>query len=351
MLCVECGSEVERLIGGSCPACFVSVTPLLTVPDVVQVELCAHCGARKVGAHWHDPGEAPEDWVRDAAVRASVGVHDRVEDAVLRTDERQLDERTFAYDVHLRGTVDGVPLDESAKLQLRRTKAVCDRCSRMAGGYYAAIIQLRATGRDVREDELERAHRIVATDLERQLDAGNRFAFLSKDGPIHGGHDYYIGDIDGARNVARLLKDRLGASLHETAKLVGRREGEDVHRVTFLVRVHELSPGDIVEYEQRPYAVMAVHTAGKVAVLDLESHRRDRVNADRLKRLGGPELLTDAVRVSSDESGVQVLDPVSFRTETVLVPPGEPVGETVPVLRYEERLLWAPRTGRMANNP
>ncbi len=348
MICVECGSDVEHLIGGSCAACFVRATPLLSVPDVVRIELCAHCGARKSGAHWHDPGDAPEEWVRDETVRDSVGVHERVDNPVLETDERQLDERTFHYAIELHGTGDGVPLSESAEAQLRRTKSVCDRCSRLAGGYYAAIIQLRATERDVRPDESERAHRIVATELERQLEGGNRFAFLSKDGSMHGGHDYYIGDIDAARNVSRLLKDRLGASMHESAKLVGRREGEDVYRITFLVRIHAFSPGDLAvgKADHRLFSVVAVHQGGKVAVLDLETHRRDRVHEERLKRLGGPELLQDAVRVSRDASGVQVLDPQSYKTETVLVPVEyDDEGETVPVLRHEERLYWAPRPG------
>lgn len=55
--CVECGKLVPDLIGGSCPACFVSKTPLLDAPLVLDVELCAHCDARHVGNHWVDPDE------------------------------------------------------------------------------------------------------------------------------------------------------------------------------------------------------------------------------------------------------------------------------------------------------
>ncbi len=350
MLCVECGNEVEHLIGGSCPPCFVRTTPLMSMPEVVKVELCAHCGARKIGSHWHDAGEAPEDWVRDEAARGAVLVHQRVDNPLIMSDCKQLDERTFQYEIEMRGTVEGVPLTENGSIQLRRIKSVCERCSRMSGGYYAAIIQFRATDRDVREDEQETAHKIVAKDLERQLDGGNRFAFLSKDGPMHGGHDYYIGDIDAARNVSRILKDRLGATVHESAKLVGRREGEDLYRVTFLVRIHLLSVGDIVEHDHRPYAIVAVNKGGKPSVLSLVDHRRDRIHEDKLKRLGGPELLEEAVKVSVDDSGVQVLDPVSFRTETVLVPPSEVIGESVQVLRYDERLYWAPNPTLVTNN-
>lgn len=343
MICVDCGAESEGLIQGSCAACFAQQTPLLHVPDVVQLELCANCQARHVGAHWHDvEPDTPEEWLRAQAVEEACGVHHEVESVEVAVAERQLDERTFAFEIQMTGHVQDVPVHAEAAAQLRRIRGVCDRCSRIAGGYYAAIIQLRATERDVTAHELDRAHELVATELNRALDAGNRFAFIAKGGPMHGGWDYYVGDIDAARNVSRILKERLSAQVSETAKLVGRREGEDVYRVTFLVRIRRFSPGDIAIKDHRPYAVMQVHPKS-MQVLDLETHRRTRMHEDDAKRLGGLELREDAVLVSQDDAGVQVMDPKSYQTVTLLVPEAlAPEADSVAVVRYEERLYWAP---------
>lgn len=349
MLCVECGTEVPKTIKGSCPACFVAKTPLLSIPEVLDVELCAHCNARRVGKHWQDvQDEALDAWIREDAVREAVGVHHRVMEPYIQFDETPQDEKHFQFSLHMEGEVEGVEIEDTGSVLVRQKRGVCDRCSRMAGNYYAAILQLRATERETTTEELDLAHRLVAEDLDRQQSSGNRFAFLTKGGPMHGGWDYYIGDIEAGRQVARTLKQRLGASVQETAKLVGRREGEDVYRVTFLVRIRLFAPGDFALHNGNiPVQVMQVSPGGHVHCVDLIRHRKTRVAESSLKRLGGSELVQDAVLVSAGEKDLQVMDPQSYRTQDVLRPPEwEPDGETVPVLRHEERLYVV----RVANN-
>jgi len=51
------------------------------------------------------------------------------------------------------------------------------------------------------------------------------------------GWDYFLVDTLAARALARLARQRLGASIKESATLVGRKDGVDVYRVTFCVRL------------------------------------------------------------------------------------------------------------------
>ncbi len=346
MICVECGVEVERLIDGCCAACFAKGTQLMLVPEVVDLELCAHCNARHVGAHWVQPeASIPLEWLREDAVRGAVRLHERVEDPMVHLGEHAETDRHFRYRVDMEGHVESVPVSGEATVLLRVTRGVCERCSRMAGGYYAAIIQLRATDRDVTEQELRRAHQLLAEELDRQQDYGNRMAFLAKSGPMHGGFDYYVGDIDAGRAVSRLLQQRLGAAVQETAKLVGRREGEDVYRVTFLVRIRLFAPGDFALADQTPVQVHSV-ARGNASCIDLLHHRKMKVPEKTLRRLGGLEVLEDAVLVSQDATGLQVLDPSTLRTQDLLRPEGwQASGETVAVLRIDDRLYVAPNAG------
>ncbi len=351
MMCVECGAEHPALIDGACAACFAAKQPLLVVPEVVQVELCAHCGARHVGAHWHDvPPEDPEIWILEESVREQLQVHQEVVVDGVDIELQEKDNKTFAMSVAIHGAVQDVPIEATGSGLLRRTRGVCNRCSRVAGGAYAAIIQLRASERDMTDAELRIGHKVVQQELDRQLEGGNRFAYLAKSGALHGGFDYYIGDIEAARNVSRRLKARLGGSITETAKLVGRKEGEDVHRVTFLMRLDPVSPGDVVIHDKRPYAVLAVHQKA-LQVLELERHIKSRIPMDHLRRLGGPELVQAAIVVSRGADGVMVLDPDTQRTTTLLVPEDVRVEETLAVVRIEQRLFWVPFDLPDANNP
>lgn len=336
--CVECGNQVPNLIGGACPPCFISKTPLLDSPAVLDVELCAHCDARHVGAHWIDPDEGqPLEWIREEAARSSFTVHPTVHGFTVELSETAQDERNFRIKATLTGSVEEVPVQFEKDLLVRMRRSVCDRCSRMFGGYYAAVIQLRATDRAVTEHEIKRAHRIVGDELDRQRASGNRESFLTKSGAVPGGFDYYLGDIEGTRGVARTLADKLGAVWEEHAKLSGRKQGEDIYRVTFLVRIRLFAPGDfgLVGDELVQFQSMA---RGRAFIVRLGDRGTDKIDEETLKRLGGPEILKEAIVVSHDAANIQVLDPVSLRTVDVPRPPEFVPEATAWVLRHEERL-------------
>lgn len=336
--CVECGKLVPQLIGGSCPEDFVQRTSLLEAPLVLDVELCAHCDARHVGNHWVDPDEGePLEWIRESAVRAALKVHVEVTNVDIVVEEAPQDDKHFRTTARLTGSVEGVPVSVSREITVRMRRSVCDRCSRMFGGYYAAIIQLRATGRDVTDFEIKRAHRLVGDELDRQRASGNRESFLTKSGAVPGGFDYYFGDIEGTRGVARLLAEKLGATWEEHAKLAGRQLGVDLYRVTFLVRIRLFAPGDFGLVGDE---VVQFQTAsrGRAHVIRLSDRGTDKIDEEDLHRLGGPEILLEAVVVSKDAGHVQLLDPVSLKTVDVPLPPGAEVAETAWVLRHEERL-------------
>jgi nonsense-mediated mRNA decay protein 3 len=270
-------------------------------------------------------------------------VHPVVREAGVEVAEREMDPRNFQHTVHLVGDVEGVPVEDERKVLVRMRKSVCDRCSRMFGGYYAAIIQLRGNQRDARPEEIKKAHKVIGDELDRLRAAGNRQAFLTKSGPVPGGFDYYIGDIEAARILSKLIASRLSATVQETAKLAGRKEGEDIYRVTFLVRIALYSTGDFARRGEEGLVQVLQIDRGKVLVYDMLTHRRDKVPEEELRRLGGPEILKEAVLVSQDPGHLQVLDPVSLHTVDLPRPEGYVAeGATVWVLRHEERLFLPP---------
>ena len=56
------------------------------------------------------------------------------------------------------------------------------------------------------------------------------------------GWDFYLTDSISARSLARLMKTRLSAKLKESATLWGRKNGQDVYRVTLCLRVPPAAP-------------------------------------------------------------------------------------------------------------
>jgi nonsense-mediated mRNA decay protein 3 len=99
-------------------------------------------------------------------------------------------------------------------------KTICQQCSRMSGGYYEGIIQLRGDPLKVR------GH---AEMLMKKL---AKRTFIAKEEEKDGGLDIYVGN---SKAVVEIITE-LGVKTLITKKLIGRDQGKRLYRTTFLLR-------------------------------------------------------------------------------------------------------------------
>ncbi len=235
--CVVCGRTDVPLEEGVCPDCFAARHVLVDAPGRPTVVLCPTCGARKVGEHWERAGASPtllaaEDLTPLLRIFPEVAVR-RVrwqevsEDKILR-------EYHGEADVRFRGTERTVAFALRLKVQHR----TCPECSRLSGRFFTAILQLRGPeGRQrLPPRELRAALGSPFDSIVAETPKAWRQALSWKEA-LPEGWDYYLTDTTSARALARHLKVRLGATLSESATLWGRKDGRDVYRVTFCLRL------------------------------------------------------------------------------------------------------------------
>jgi len=233
--CVVCGRTGRPLEDGVCAECAASRTPLVTVPEQVEVVLCPTCGARWSRGHWGPPGAPPVISSEDLAPFLSI--HPEVAVRTLRWEERarsaSLRELTGAAEVRFRGLERTVPL----VLRVRVVDRTCTDCGRRSGRFYTALLQLRgeAAPRVTRPKELGRRLDAVWKELASEARADWRAAVAWRE-ELPEGWDVYFTDTLAARAVARLAKQRYGAGIVESASLFGRKNGQDIYRVTFCLR-------------------------------------------------------------------------------------------------------------------
>ncbi|MCI4328772.1 MAG: 60S ribosomal export protein NMD3 [Thermoplasmata archaeon] len=237
--CVVCGRTDLPLEDGLCAECFANRTPLVTAPERPTIILCPTCGARKVGEHWERVGAPPnlltaEDLTPLILVHPDVGVRtitwqETGRDAVQRMMHADVD-------VRFRGIERKVPVDVAIKVRAH----ACLECSRKTGHYYTALIQVRGMTERLHgssqalRDRLEASFEGILPEAKGDV---RRSMGWREDLPE--GIDYYMVDTMAARALARLAKSRLNAELKESATLWGRKDGRDVYRVTFCLRVPE----------------------------------------------------------------------------------------------------------------
>ncbi|MFQ5800711.1 MAG: NMD3-related protein, partial [Candidatus Hydrothermarchaeales archaeon] len=102
-------------------------------------------------------------------------------------------------------------------------------CSKRAGGYFEAVVQLRTRAL---EGMLKEAYTILNTLYKK-----DKKAFIAGVSHVKGGVDIKLGSTKAAKALAAHFKTHHKAEIKESATLVGRKEGKDVYRTTILIRV------------------------------------------------------------------------------------------------------------------
>lgn len=342
MFCVVCGKEfpVDELRSGVCAECYVIKTVLASVKDHVDIEACVHCNSRKRGEIWV-PGHGSLVPVVEEAVREAVDWAKVVEKPQLRVVIEPEDDRNFTILATASGVAEGVAFSKELKTRSRVKNGTCVRCSRIQGGYYEAIVQVRAHKRMVELPERRALKAFASRFIDRVVSDGDRNAFVLRDEDTDRGLDIYMGTTNGGRMLAKQIAADYGGKISEHFKLVGQKDGLDLVRMTFAVRLPEYKAGDILILRDEPGRITSIGSK-TVQVVDLRSGRMKHIEHDEVERayLLKPDEAKDAVIVSQTDAELQLLDPWSYQTVSVIKPEGlDTTAGVVKVLRHDGELL------------
>jgi len=172
--------------------------------------------------------------------------------------------------------------------------------------------------------------------MESMRKKGDRLAFISEEVEQKGGIDLYMGSMNASRQVCRLITSELGGNFSESPTLVGMKDGKNLYRITFAVRLPEFGPGDVIRFRGK---IIQIKSSGKkVNGTSLEDGSRFISTPEELKgaeKIGnmGDTVLT--VLVSIEDNAVLVLDPETYETVTIKKPMSfnAEAGSEIPVLK------------------
>ena len=320
MFCVECGKEGD-LIGPLCPECHSKKHVKVSLPEHIDITVCGHCSAFLIGGAWKET-----DSVREAAEEAtrlalSLPKDVSLEGLTVQLEER--DEHTYEARVAVSVTSHGHPFERDATTTIRLKHGSCKECSKQMGSYYEAILQIRGDRQSLDEVTEARVRQMVEARVDA-LRAESRASFVTKVERVRGGLDYYLGASRAGRLIARELQEAFCAEYKESSSLWGQREGKDVYRVTFLVRLPGFSVGDVVTDGKRDLLVRGM-SKGHVRVVDLttgeETQQRFR-SADQFQVVCPASGIRPAVVLMESPEELQVLDPDTMASVDIRKPRG-----------------------------
>ncbi|MEM2909006.1 MAG: NMD3-related protein [Candidatus Bilamarchaeaceae archaeon] len=204
IVCPKCGrkSSEVKFIEAFCIDCYPYSVRL---PECIELAVCARCGRMRLKGEWMPYNRKKIEEFAVSKIRGD-----------FTSARYEVEHQTVVFRIKK----DGAEIEISKPLTLKKIKSVCPECSKKAGGYYEAIIQLRG-----KESMVTRYERILTTMLKKST-------FISKTEEKKEGVDLYVGS---SKAVMEVLTE-LGLRTKMTRKLVGMKEGKRLHRTTFLLR-------------------------------------------------------------------------------------------------------------------
>lgn len=202
IICPRCGrsSRDIEFIEAFCRDC----APVrLECPSRVELEVCTRCGRAKVRGEWTSAGQR------------------KIADLVLSRCKGDFESSSYIEETATAkfDFPSGNKLERTVILD--RKKTICQDCSRISGGYFEGIIQIRGD-----RAKAERLAEALILKLQKAT-------FISKTDEKDEGIDVYIGS---SKAVVAVVTE-MGLKTLITKKLVGRDQGKRLYRTTFLIRL------------------------------------------------------------------------------------------------------------------
>ena len=351
--CPRCGDPVgERLEEGAlCGECYLEEHDLVDAPDRVEVRVCAQCGAVHRGNRWVDVGAEDYTDVAVEEVTEALGVHVDAEGVSWQVAPEQVDETTIRMHCGFSGLLRERPVTAEVTVPVKISRETCDRCGEVAGGSFAATVQVRAADREPSDEEIDRATEVARAYVADREGKGDRGAYITELGEVDGGLDVKVSTTQIGRAVAERVVRQLGGEVSESRRLITEEDGERVYRMAYVARLPAYRPGEVVDPGDGEGPVLVRSVRGNLKGVRLTTGEDyeaafedgDRPDATRLGwRADGQETTLVAVE---DDRAVQVLDPETYEAETIARPDYlNPDAETVTVLKSRAGLHVLPET-------
>ncbi|MFA5213758.1 MAG: NMD3-related protein, partial [Methanoregula sp.] len=203
------------------------------------------------------------------------------------------------------------------------------------------LVKFRAEGRLPSPYEIQTAG-TIASQLEDSLQAGGeRLSYISDITETKDGLDITVGSQHIGLLIVQGITNQLGGRYTTHPKLVGEKNGRQLFRITYLVRLPYYQRHDVVLLG-KTYAEVEQVEPRRVRLFDLSEGRSRTVNTDQVsRRIGNARLAEQALVAYVTGDMVGILDPVTCATTECRKLPWleTTAGEYVHILRDGDRIV------------
>lgn len=214
--CPKCGKKTEKLIDSICEECFQKSNSLISIPEIIKIEICKNCGKIK-----------DKKWKRGRSIKElikeRIEVNGKLEELKIEEDGGKGKETIFK--IKAKGLLKGkVGKEERKKTKIKIKEKLCENCGKVKGGYYEAIIQLRSGD----EKKIKKSMKKIIKILE------NNNGYLTKMENRKNGVDMYMAPKSLADKIIRNIAHK---EKKKSFSIAGKKDGKDLYRLSLLLRL------------------------------------------------------------------------------------------------------------------
>ena len=253
-------------------------------------------------------------------VTESIEVHNDTEALGIGILREVMDDRNTRLSVQVSGFIGGLEFESIHSTMVRISNAVCPTCTRKAGNYFEATVQLRSSGRRLSESELK-ALRDTFDDYLGGIDPDPMF-FINSEGDVQGGYDMVLGNKALARGWTKHLLRNFGGTSKETNSVVGRKDGEDLTRLTISYRKPAFDIGDVIRRKDKYWLIASWQKEGAI-ISAVERLQRTGLTWRDLEKTNVVSRVSEHIVIevlNRDSSAAEFMDPSDWKVKAVSLP-------------------------------
>ena len=329
MICVDCGKETTIFREGSCMDCYLKRHQFTKGPSIFDIPCCTHCHAFKYKSNWKN--ESFEDILK-RYIKQFFTISNELKNRTISVTCDDFLEKGECT-VKIQGFIDEEPVSESHTISVKLKNNVCEICSKQFGGYHEAIIQIRPGNKKLSNKKLADIETFVDDTIISMQEHGNRKLFLADYGMEHSGLDFFISDKQAGYSIIKKVQDHFGGTITVSSKNVGMKDGKQLYRHTYLLRLIPFDIEDVIKLDTSYYFVASIK-ATTMTCIDLKQgteHLFDTTSIEHARLIGtSEELSIECITVNQSDKEIQVMHPKTYQVFTLLKAFG--------AIKYDEKI-------------
>lgn len=318
MFCVECGKDDPIYRNGVCLQCYLKQTQFSKGPAILDITLCTRCSSYKYKNTWL---QEPFDDILKRNVKDAFSISPELVNQRIQTKCNEQG-RVQRCTVFITGSLNDQTITEQHPLTVRIKHSTCDICSREAGGYYEAIIQIRAEKRTFTKEELRTLRLAVETMVRQFQKSGKRGLFITDFDEKREGLDFFLSEKGTAFTIAKKIQEQYCGEFKQSASTAGMKDSKQVYRMTYLIRIPAYQKSDFFSYKNSFFLIVSIYEQ-KVRAIELSTWEQKTIDGNKIQPsriYGGTELIKEMIVVSQSKKEIQLMDPKTYSTTEIRKP-------------------------------